>query len=296
MKTSLECLPCFLRQTLYGVRLATSSQSEQKTIMEQVCRLLAELDHTLTPPENSIKIYQTISDLSGCEDPFLDLKKESNHLALSLIDQIREAIESTADPLQAAIRFSIAGNVIDYGSQQSFDSRTTIRECLEKDLVIDHYREMRKDLLEVESILYLGDNSGEIVLDRLVIEELGKKVVFAVKEKPIINDALYADACFSGLDEICRIISNGTSCPGTPLALCSAEFKEEFNRADMIISKGQGNFETLSEVKAPIYFLLTVKCPIVAEHITELTDQPVKSGDMALLKSPLAPNKKSGRF
>lgn len=288
MRTALECLPCFLRQTLYGARLTTDSPELQKKIMERVCLILADLDFSLTPPENSIRIYETISSVSGCRDPFIELKKESNQLALSLSPLIKEEIDGTPDPLFNAIRFSIAANIIDYGSQQVFDPHPAIRECLERELTINDYPELKKDLQEAESILYLGDNSGEIVLDRLVIEELGGKVIFTVKKYPVINDALLADAGFSGLDKVCRVIDNGTACPGTPLELCSPGFKKEFSGADLIISKGQGNFETLSEVAAPIYFLLTVKCPVVAGHITELTGRSLKSGDMVLLKSPLA--------
>ncbi len=114
--------------------------------------------------------------------------------------------------------------------------------------------------------------------------QLKQKVVVAVKEKAIINDALYEDALECGLDKLCRIISNGTQCPGTPLSMCSREFQNLFQNADLIISKGQGNFETLSEVKAPVYFLLTVKCPVVGDHINQLSGRKVQTGNMVLLK------------
>lgn len=285
MKTALECLPCLLRQALHGAGLATDSPALQKNILEQACLILSDLDLNLTPPENSIRIYETIAGISGCKDPFIDLKKESNQLALSWKDMIKEKIARTPDPLLAAITFSIAGNIIDYGSQQSFDPHSAIEDCLSRELAINDYRKLQRDLQEAESVLYLADNAGEIVLDRLVIEELKRRVTFAVKKDPIINDALLADAEVAGLDKICRVMDNGTNCPGTPLDLCSPELKKEFAAADIIISKGQGNFETLSEVRASIYFLLTVKCPVVAGHITELTGHRVEKGEMILLKS-----------
>ncbi|MFP3983985.1 MAG: damage-control phosphatase ARMT1 family protein [Desulfurivibrionaceae bacterium] len=285
MKTALECLPCLLRQALHGAGLATDSPDIQKSIMEQACRILSDLDFNLTPPENSIRIYEAIAGISGCKDPFIDLKNESNQLALSLRGMIKEEIERTPDPLLTAIRFSIAGNIIDYGSQQSFHPHSAIKDCLSRELAINDYQELQKDLREADSVLYLADNAGEIVLDRLVIEELEGRVTIAVKKEPIINDALLADAEVSGLDKICRVMDNGTSCPGTPLDLCSPELRDEFSAADIIISKGQGNFETLSEIRAPIYFLLTVKCPVVAEHIKELTGRRVENGEMVLLKS-----------
>jgi uncharacterized protein with ATP-grasp and redox domains len=122
----------------------------------------------------------------------------------------------------------------------------------------------------------------------LLIEILSQEVTVAVKAQPVINDATLADAKASGLPRTCRVITNGTACPGTPLSSCSPAFRAIFAQADLIISKGQGNFETLSEMQAPIYFLLTVKCETVAQHLKELTGEtqrPLVLGDLILLKN-----------
>lgn len=285
MKTALECMPCLLKQTLYAARLSTSSRKLQKEIMDKVATILPELDFSLSPPQNSVKVYSEIAALSGCIDPFASLKKESNKLARALSSEVRKSIEQAEDPLFSAIVFSIAGNIIDYGSQQHFDANKTIKNCLSKDLTINDYALLIDDLKNADSILYLGDNAGEIVFDSLVIEQLHKKVVYAVKESPIINDALLEDALDCGLHNKCKVISNGTQCPGTPLDDCSDEFLDYFNSADIVVSKGQGNFETLSEADRPIYFLLTIKCPIVGNHITEISGKRVKKGEMILMKS-----------
>ena len=255
--------------------------------MHKLSLLLHDLDFSLSPPENSIRVYGEIARLSGNDDPFSVLKRKSNELALSLQDEIRNKISAAKDPLYAALLFSIAGNIIDYGSQQEFDAHQAINECLSKTPAINHYEKLRDDITRAKSILYLGDNCGEIALDALVIERLSPQVTFAVKEKPIINDALLADALDCGLDKICTVISNGTNCPGTPLQQCSHTFLDIFNKADLIISKGQGNFETSSEVRKPIYFLLTVKCPIVGDHIMELSGKRVETGEMVLMKNAL---------
>ena len=285
MKTALECMPCLLKQALYTARLSTSSPALQKKIVGSVAHILPDLDFSISPPQNSIRVYSEIASLSQCMDPFADLKKESNELALSLSTEARKTISLSRDPLLAAIIFSIAGNIIDYGSQQDFDARKTIKNCLSQKLVINDYQLLKDDIKNGDTILYLGDNSGEIVFDSLVIELLDNKVVFAVKESPIINDALLQDAIECGLDKKCTVISNGTNCPGTPLVDCSETFLEYFNKADVIISKGQGNFETLSEVNRPVYFLLTVKCPIVGNHIMELSGKEVETGEMILMKN-----------
>lgn len=285
MLSTLDCIPCFLKQALYAARLTGASPLVQKEILDRVALLLPSLDLSLTPPENSIAIYELISRITDCADPFFDLKQESNLLALGMRNKIREIIKETDHPLLTSIKFSIAGNIIDYGAHQNFDIRQTIDNCLAKKLAINDFDKLVNDLETAENILYLCDNSGEIVFDSLVVEELKTKVTFAVKEKPIINDALQEDALTCGLDKLGDIISNGTSCPGTPLRKCSTEFQRKFSKADLIISKGQGNFETLSEIAAPIYFLLTVKCPVIANHINDITGNDIVNGDMILLKS-----------
>ncbi|MCI5191354.1 MAG: DUF89 family protein, partial [Candidatus Electrothrix sp. AS4_5] len=178
----------------------------------------------------------------------------------------------------------------------TFPVQLTLRE--ERMLaVVDHYSALREALSlhdrqnRMPRVLYLCDNCGEIVFDGLLIKQLnrlGCQVTAAVRESPIINDATLQDAQFCGLDTMCTVISNGTGCPGTPLASCSTEFKQCFQEADLIISKGMGNFESLSEVSAPIFFLFTVKCSRVADHLTKIQDFAPGflqgTGEMVLLR------------
>jgi uncharacterized protein with ATP-grasp and redox domains len=229
-----------------------------------------------------------IAEKSGCSDIFADLKDLSNRKALDLLPELVKKVEESNEPLRTAALLAIAGNIIDYGAHHDFDINTSIEKCLHTKPAIDDLEQLRRDLDKAGKILYLGDNCGEAAFDRLLIAQTGEEITYAVKERPIINDALKEDAATCGLGDLCRIISNGTDCPGTPLEKCSEEFREIFAEADLIISKGQGNFETLSEVSAPIYFLLMVKCEVVAEHVAELTGrQPgsIKTGDLVLMKN-----------
>ncbi|MBU0680182.1 MAG: DUF89 family protein [Proteobacteria bacterium] len=294
MKSSLHCLPCFLQQTIKAARLSTTDPVLQKKILDTIALLLPDLDLQKSPPENSIPVYETIAQISGCPDPFADLKKQSNSFALGLVDHVRKKITAHPDPLYAALLFSIAGNIIDYGSQQDFDAEAALATCLDTVLTINDYQNLRQNIEKSTLLLYLGDNAGEIVFDSLVIETLKEmfpdlEIVYVVKASPIINDALMDDADSCGLPQLCRVIVNGTGCPGTPLANCSPEFQELFTRADVIISKGQGNYETLSETTAPIYFLLTVKCPIVGAHLQEQNTIAVRKGDLVLMRAPKKP-------
>jgi len=297
MRTTLDCLPCFLKQTIHTAQLCTASSALQQEIMAEVMKkFLPSIDFTISPPENAVHLYELIAEVSDCPDPFAAVKRESNLFATSIAPLIRQKVNEADNPLLAALTFSIAGNIIDYGSLHQFDMERIIHQALSHHMPINDFAELENDLRQTRTILYLGDNSGELIFDGIAIEKLNREVTLAVKEKAIINDALLADARECGLENICRVTTNGTGCPGTPMPHCSAEFQQLFHDADLIISKGQGNLETLSEVKAPIYFLLTVKCPVVNDHLFQLTgspsDWPTKLPFPILLKSPHFSKKK----
>ena len=241
MKTSLDCLFCFVGQARsLGLRASTDPEV-QRRLLDEAGRFLAAVDTDLAPPENSGRLYPLFAKVLGTADPFAQVKEESNALALSLREEIRQQIEQADDPLQAAVRAAIGGNIIDYGALHSFDAAATMRDCFARAFVLDEYLALRQAVGTAgQKILYLCDNSGEIVFDGLLVEQLqrvGCQVTAAVRESPIINDATLADARASGLDHICPVISSGMSCPGTVLAQCSAEFLTHFQAADLIISK-----------------------------------------------------------
>lgn len=288
MRTTLECLPCFQRQARHAAQLSTPDPAIREQILAQTDLLLPRLDTTLSPPENALRLYTLIAQLSGCADPFAALKEESNRLALQLLPPIRQRVGAAPDPLWLALQFALAGNIIDFGAQQAFDLHATLAEAERKRPVVNDYEQLRTELATAATILYLGDNCGELVFDGLLLEQMpGKQVFFAGKERAIINDALVRDARSCGLDRYATLLSNGTGTPGTPLAQCSEEFRATFRSADLIISKGQGNFETLSETVAPIYFLLTVKCPVVAAAVAAHAQLPAPPphGATILLKN-----------
>jgi len=288
MRTSPDCLPCFRRQVRYAAELAGAGPELVEEILRGAEPLLAKFDLRLSPPENAVPLYDLIARLSGNPDPFAARKQESNRVALELLPRLRRLVSESDDPLRTAARLSIAGNIIDYGAQQNFDLAGTIADCLGQTPAADHFESFRERLARAEHILYLADNCGELVFDLVFIEQLSKPVTLAVKRWPIINDARREDAVTCGLDRICRLIDNGTGCPGTPLAACSPEFQAEFRNADLIVSKGQGNFETLSDIAAPLFFLLLVKCPVVAEHAAAKAGLPVEGiriGDLLILEA-----------
>ncbi|MEN8135990.1 MAG: ARMT1-like domain-containing protein [Thermodesulfobacteriota bacterium] len=287
MRTSPACLPCFTKQATYTAGLATDSAELQNEIMARAARIISSFNLELSPPENAVYLYRMIAEQTGNPDIFAGLKDISNQTVLKMLPDLENKVRQAADPLRTAAILTLAGNIIDYGSHHDFDLHQAVNECLNKDLAIDDLDELRGDLHQAGKILYLGDNCGELVFDSLLIKQFNQEVTLAVKEKPVINDALPADAEECGLGDLCRIISNGTDCPGTPLQSCNDEFKKIFSEADLIISKGQGNFETLSEISGPIYFFLMVKCEVVARHMAESANRPsdsIKTGELVLMK------------
>jgi uncharacterized protein with ATP-grasp and redox domains len=258
--------------------MATSDEKQIKEILDRVAALIKDFRVDQTPPEMGEVIYRTVKEVTGNKDPYRELKKENIREALSLYPQLKKTIDESGDKLVTAIRLSIAGNVIDLGINREFDLARDIRKILDQEFAVSHIREFREKLKGAGSVLYIGDNAGESVFDRILIEELGKPVTYVVRDVPVINDVTMEDAVASGLDRVAELISSGTTAPGTILNYCSAEFIDRFNRAELIISKGQGNYEGLSASDRPVFFLLKAKCSIIADDLGVSKDDIVAMG------------------
>lgn len=268
--TGNDCLACFMKQVLTTVKLSTDDEGLQRRIMVDVGSMLGEFPVDAPPPVNAVRYYRYIAEQTGVSDPFAGIKEASNAYILSLEDNVRESIESSADPLTAAIRYAIGGNVLDNASQHQLDVDEVLGICRNRIPCVDHSSILRKRLIPGVRILYLADNCGEIVLDKLLVEQLlalGCEVTVGVRGFPAINDALMQDAVKCGLDRLCPVIDNGADVPGTVPALCSSSFREVYEAAELIIAKGMGNFECLYGRDEPIFFLFTVKCSNVKRYL-----------------------------
>ena len=224
-----------------------------------------------------------IRRLIGNNDPYRELKQRFNRLAMRMCIELAERVRASDDPLEAAVRLAIAGNIIDLGVKTSIaeaDIEKVIRDCLTANFDNQPLEDFRNAVNQAGQILYLADNAGEIVFDRLLIELLPyDKITVVVKGKPVINDATMEDAEFASLTEMVEVIDNGSDGPGTILETCSQSFRDRFEDADLIIAKGQGNYETLSDVDKNIFFILKAKCPVIAR------DLGCEVGEMILKKS-----------
>lgn len=287
MLTYKECIPCFVRQIDEAAKLSSKDEDIQNEIIKDATRLLHNIDFKMPPPQMAQNIYRIIEKKIGRQDPYLEIKKKSNKMALSLYPRLKEKVEKAQDRLLTALEIAISGNIIDYGAKNSLDIEGEINNLFSKDFcdedkIVFQYERFKNDLEQTDEILYLADNAGEIVFDKVLIEELSKtkKVIFVVREKPIINDALIEDALECGIDKFAKVISSGSDAPGTILDQCHPDFIKKFKESRLIISKGQGNYETLSDFKEPlIYFLFKAKCSVIAKNAK------VSVGNIVLMNS-----------
>jgi len=273
MKSTIDCIYCYLRQAVNCMKHAEVPMDEQPEILYSLMDMIKKLDTNETPCYNSTFTIRKTYELSNCQDPFKAEKIDSNIKAKALL----ENLEGTFDynDLHKLFVLSSAGNIIDTGIMFEYDIEKTMIETLESGFSVDHYELFSKKLQNAKTILYLGDNCGEIVFDAPVVEFLsgiGKDVYYAVKSAPILNDALTEDALFAGIDKYAEIIETGSGFLGVNPNNSSPEFMDLLNNADLVISKGQANFESLDEYPGAdgrIFFILKIKCDGIAVRIPE---------------------------
>ncbi|MDP8212488.1 MAG: ARMT1-like domain-containing protein [Candidatus Zapsychrus exili] len=284
MRTYLDCIPCFIKSALEMARLVDDNEIIHKEILNEISQIIPKISLECSPPEMSRIIHKVMERRYGNKDIYKSIKKESNRKALALYPRLKEEVWSSEEKLLTAVEIAIAGNVIDYAANNSLNIEEELEKLFTNDFAhinktIFDYEKFKYELKDAKKILYLADNAGEIVFDRVFIEEIpeDKAIILAVRDKPVLNDALIEDAQECGLDKRTKIMSSGVDAPGTVLKYCSKEFLKVYKDADLIISKGQGNYEALSQEKENIYFLFRAKCPVIAKYAgVELGDIVLK--------------------
>ncbi len=251
--------------------MATDDETVHERVLREALAIWHRADLAQSPPAVAQQVHRLIRQITGVEDPYLAVKNEYNAFALRMYPELRERVERSADPFETAVRLAVAANVIDFGVNAGVEQtavRETILRSLTDPLDASVVRRLREAVARAKEILYLGDNAGEIAFDRLLIEQMPRaKVTYVVKGSPIINDALMEDAEIAGLTDVVEVIDNGSDAPGTILETCSESFRRRFARADLILAKGQGNFESLSDTGKDAFFLLRPKCAVLARHL-----------------------------
>ncbi|RLG09755.1 hypothetical protein DRN73_09370 [Candidatus Pacearchaeota archaeon] len=278
MEIDLVCIPCFFKQAINTLQRLKIEKEIQKQIVKEISQKISEIDFSLSPPVFSREIYEIISKKTNNQDPFKEIKKYTNELALNIWDFLEEIYEKSQNKIETAIKIAIAGNIIDFGALPEINInskeilKNEVQKALSMPISLDAFKNFENDLKKSKNILYIGDNSGEIVFDKILIKHLKsleKEIFFAVRGKPIINDITLEDAMQAGIQKYAKIVNSGSPIPGCDLSYCSQDFKNLFHKADIVIAKGQGNFETLEKEKRTMYFLLRVKCKPVAKYLNK---------------------------
>lgn len=270
MKSNPECAPCLLRQAREAIALSGLETGAAFVLWERAERYMDHTDLSQSPPVMAQQLHRLIRQHSGNPDPYAALKAQLNQRALRLYPEWHRRFRQAWPPLEAAGRMAIVGNLLDAGAKTQLDD-TAVLAAFSDALTAPlqgSVPEFATATRNARSILYLADNAGEIVFDRDLLAQLplGGCTV-AVRGSPVLNDATLADAEAAGVGDICDVMANGSDAPGTVLADCSPEFRRQFHMADLVIAKGQGNFESLLNAHGNIFFLLKIKCDVLSRAL-----------------------------
>jgi len=273
VKAAIECIPCVYQQALSAARHATKDVRVQERILRRVARVYQGKKLAGTPARYSQGVYEIVARETRVADPYKKEKKAFNQLAMEMLPECYAALQRSRDKLATGAHLAVAGNIIDLGISHGLDIHATLRTAVDTPFVINDIDALRGLLAKAGRVLYVGDNAGEIVFDRVFIEVIQEvypaaEVVYTVKSGPVINDATMADARRAGMTKVCRVIETGAAEIGAPLERVSTEFRRALRAADVVIAKGHGNYETLSDVLVrPLVFILKAKCVVVARSL-----------------------------
>ncbi len=276
MKTYNECIPCIINQGLKIAKVHNLSSEKTEKMIKESMKHLVEQDYSKSPPQLAKKTYEIINRHLNNNDPYKEMKVFYNNEIMKISDNLKDIISRNNNNFLTAVKLVIAGNLIDFGAKHTFNKDSVldfISKVESKKLVIDESDELNNQLSNANQVLYIGDNCGEIVFDKIFIEYLQEKYPeidfhYGVRGKPVINDITIDDAIDVGIDKIAKVISNGDGAPGTVLEDVTDEFRNLFMKVDVVIAKGQGNYETLNKVnRENLFSLFMAKCNIVADDL-----------------------------
>ncbi len=276
MKSPPECIPCSVNQALRTAKMAGLDEETQKKAVMEAMRVLAEGDHNTSPAVIATKAIRASEKFYPGIDPFGGIKWETTVEALAMYEHIKSGVMDDlsgmklVERIRHCAKLAAAGNIIDFGVSSEFDLEGTLQETLKGELAVDKSEDLYQALASSDTFLLISDNAGEIVFDRFLLDEavrLGNEVYVSVKSGGILNDAIFEDAVRAGIREPLKIIETGSSSLGLILDECTGEFKEVFERAGVVLSKGQANYETLDDASRSVFFILRAKCPILAGYM-----------------------------
>lgn len=270
MKIHFECVPCLFQQALGAAQTLSLDDSLTRALLRRTAEAVRDLDWSEPAPLMGREIHRAIREVTGLADPYHEQKVRDTDAVLALLPAVQEAVDNAPDPFLAAVRFALAGNIIDFarGDAAEIDVASTVRQAAQLPVDEAAVQELEGALADAADVLFLADNAGEIVLDRPLLERIGPdRLTVVVRGGPVINDATLEDARRSGLTDRFTVITTGSDVPGIWLPDCDPDFVARFERASLVIAKGQGNYETLSELDRKVHLLFLVKCVSVSAEL-----------------------------
>lgn len=274
MRSAPECIPCAINQALRTARQAGVDEATQIRALKRAVEALAEEDMSRPPAVLATRAILASGEVYRQDDPYREEKKRTTEEALRLYERIEPGVGAEMagmDPvgrIRYAAKLAAAGNIIDFGIGQEFDIEAALRDTLENGFAIDHSEQLYDALKRADSFLLVSDNAGEIVFDRFLIDEalrMGKRVLVSVRSRSILNDAVREDVMMARITGPVEIIETGTGSLGLMLDEASCEFRKEFERAGVVLSKGQANYETLNDVARSMFYILRIKCHVIGD-------------------------------
>jgi len=276
MQTTLSCIPCLIKQGIKIADFLNIDDFKSEEMMREILDSLKNEDYKNSPPHLAKKVYSIICKFAQTDNPYRKIKEYYNRELLDMEEKLKEIINNSSDNFNATLKLAITGNIIDFGTEYQITKKFVLEKLNEvhkKQLKIDDSIEMYKKLKKADNLLYIGDNCGEIVTDKIFIEYLKSifpnlKITYGVRGRPIINDVTLEDAKMVKMEEVAEILDNGDGAPGTVMEDVKKEFKNLFYKSDIVIAKGQGNYETLNNIdKEDVYMLFMAKCDVIAKKI-----------------------------
>ena len=277
MEASSDCIPCMLTQALGAARRVTDDTWLHRKLLFAVMEYLPTLNFDRSPAEVSYDCLHFTTRYLGVADPYADEKQLSTRKLLEIEHELRQKLLAAPDPLEAAIRYALAANRIDLGavSEQQVEQELSC-DATALEMAINDYDALRSALAEARTAIYILSNAGEVVCDKLVLEQLGvPEITCVVRQSPIINQVTRDDVADVGLERLARIVDPGVDALGIPLSLCSAEFRALFADADVVIARGQANYATLDEPERDVYHIFRAKCEHTAQHLGVRRDDAI---------------------
>ncbi|MEA3372483.1 MAG: ARMT1-like domain-containing protein [Campylobacterota bacterium] len=273
MTIDQACVECIINQSRRVADAIHADSRLSAKLTDTVMKMAPDFSFQQSPPEVAADVYEMMAEIAAKSDLYDEVKAHSTEKAKQFLPLLRETIETSPAPLLTGTKIAVAGNVIDLAAEVTFDLHEEIDKIFETEFAHNDFDKLRTSLESAKTLLYIGDNVGEHIFDYLYIETLQKlypdlEITYMVRGNAIINDVTMKEAKEAGFDTLCNLIDSGVNTPGFVYDRANEASQQLFDEADLVITKGMGNYECLSPThRENLCYLLKVKCNVVASSL-----------------------------